>query len=72
MANKLEAAASSVVDELKADYLSDEDLAALHGVSPETVRRWRREHRAPPSVKVGRRHWTPRDAWREWLEGQTA
>jgi len=55
------------VAQIASDRLSDEQIAALERVSLETIRRWRREGRAPDSVKVGRKRVTFVDVYRRWL-----
>ena len=39
--------------ELLDNYLSDDQLAVQYGVSPRTLKRWRREGRATPSILIG-------------------
>ncbi len=40
-------------DELLKNYLTDEQLAKQLNKSPRTLKRWRREGRAPPSFRHG-------------------
>ena len=39
-------------------YLSDDQLAAQYGVSARTLKRWRRQGKAPPSIMIGNRRKT--------------
>ncbi len=39
-------------------YLSDEQLAPKYKVSPRTIKRWRREGKAPPSILIGNKRHT--------------
>ncbi len=39
-------------------YLTDDQLAAQYGVSPRTLKRWRREGKAPPSILIGNKRHT--------------
>lgn len=45
----------------RADYMSTGQAARFLGVSPETVRRWVKEGRAPALVTPGGRHLIHRD-----------
>ena len=40
------------------DYLTDDQLAATYEKSPRTIKRWRREGTAPPSIAWGNRRLT--------------
>jgi predicted DNA-binding transcriptional regulator AlpA len=43
-------------------HLTDEQVARVTGKSLETLKRWRREGRAPSFIRVGRTPWYPRAA----------
>jgi excisionase family DNA binding protein len=55
--------AGGILDE----YLTDEELAAALRVTKRTLERWRRMREAPPSVKMGSRRLTRKDAVPQWL-----
>ena len=43
------------------NYLTDAQLATQYKVSTRTLKRWRREGRAPPSILVGNKRHTHED-----------
>ncbi len=55
-------------DELLKDYLTDEQLAKQFNKSPRTIKRWRREGKAPPSFKHGNHEVTHVDDAKAKLE----
>lgn len=59
MEQQISAAALRPVSET---HLTEEQVARVTGKSLETLKRWRREGRAPSFVRVGRTPWYPRAA----------
>ena len=59
-------ATSQILDK----YLTDEQLAAMYGVSPRTLKRWRREGRAPPSILIGNKRKTHEEDAADKIEEQ--
>ena len=59
-----------VTDELLKDYLTDEQLAKGYKKSVRTIKRWRREGRAPPSQKHGNEEITHVDDAAAYLEAK--
>ncbi len=55
-------------DELLKDYLTDEQLAKACKKSLRTIKRWRREGRAPPSIPWGNKRLTHVDDFNAYLE----
>ena len=49
------------------DVLSPDQVAAVLGVNPITLRRWRKEGRGPPSSHEGRNTWYRAAALKAWL-----
>lgn len=55
------------------ERVEDDELALILGAtSKRTVQRWRALGETPPSVKVGRRVFTRREAVEEWLRQREA
>ena len=52
------------------NYLTDEQLAQQFHVSPRTIKRWRREGKAPPSFRHGNKNITHVDDAATHLEAQ--
>ncbi len=57
-------------DEFLKDYLADEQLAKAYKKSVRTIKRWRREGRAPPSFRHGNQEITHVDDAAAYLEAQ--
>ncbi len=57
-------------DELLKDYLTDEQLAKQFNKSVRTLKRWRREGKAPPSFRHGNEEITHVDDAAAHLEAQ--
>ncbi len=55
-------------DELLKDYMPDEKLAVQLKKSPRTIKRWRREGKAPPSIPWGSGRLTHVDDAKAYLE----
>ncbi len=55
-------------DELLTNYLPDEQLAKACKKSVRTIKRWRREGRAPPSIRWGNIRLTHVDDFNAYLE----
>ena len=55
-------------DELLKDYLPDENLAKQFNKSVRTIKRWRREGKAPPSIPWGNKRLTHVDDANAHLE----
>jgi len=53
------------------NLLTVEQLARELAVAPKTVRKWRATHRAPKSLKVGRRIFFKRSDVSEWIDAQS-
>ena len=47
-----------VTTQILADYMTDAQLAEAYDKSPRTIKRWRREGKAPPSIPFGNRRLT--------------
>ena len=47
-----------VATQILDNYLTDEQLAQQFRVSTRTVKRWRREKKAPPSIMIGNKRHT--------------
>ena len=56
--------------ELLRDYLTDEQLAKQFDKSVRTIKRWRREGKAPPSFRHGNQEITHVDDAVAYLEAQ--
>ena len=54
------------------ELLSAQDAAALLGISPRTLRRWRQMREGPPWVPIGRKVVYRVQAVRAWLAGREA
>lgn len=52
------------------DWLNITDAAEHIGVSRETLRRWRDDHKGPPYLTVGGQVFYPLDQLTRWLERQ--
>ena len=50
------------------NYLTDEQLAVEYDKSPRTIKRWRREGKAPPSIPFGNKRITHVDDAEAYLE----
>ena len=57
-------------DELLKDYLPDENLAKQFNKSVRTIKRWRREGKAPPSIPWGNKRLTHVDDAAAYLEAK--
>ena len=55
-------------DELLTNYLPDEQLAKAYKKSVRTIKRWRREGKAPPSIPWGNKRLTHVDDANAHLE----
>jgi predicted site-specific integrase-resolvase len=51
-------------------HVIEEDAAALARVKPETLEAWRKRGKGPAWVRWGNRVMYPREAIREFLQGQ--
>ncbi len=58
------------INELLKDYLTDEQLAKQFNKSVRTLKRWRREGKAPPSFRHGNQEITHVDDAAAYLEAQ--
>ena len=54
--------------EILADYMTDAQLAEAYDKSPRTIKRWRREGKAPPSIPFGNKRLTHIDDAKAKLE----
>lgn len=52
------------------DHVIEQDAAALAGVKPATLEAWRKRGKGPAWVRWGNRVMYPREAIREFLQGQ--
>ena len=52
------------------DYLTDDQLGDTYEKSPRTIKRWRREGKAPPSIPWGNKRLTHVDDAAAYLEAQ--
>jgi hypothetical protein len=55
---------------LAMDYLTEQDLCALCGITASTAEAWRKRHKGPLYSLAGNRVLYPRAAVREFLDSQ--
>lgn len=55
---------------LSMDYITEQDLCLLCGITPLTAETWRKRHKGPEYALVGNRVLYPRNAVRAFLDAQ--